>query len=76
MVHVSASLIRAHVSFEALARRWVKEVEAENEPLAEAEHDIEPSARKAGKIKKVGLTDHEASKATGARTRRLEPTHK
>ena len=76
VVHFDASLIRADVSFEALARRWVERVETENELLDDGEHETEPGARKTGKFKKVCLTDPEASMATSARTRRLEPTYK
>jgi IS5 family transposase len=76
VVHFDASLIRADVSFEVLARRWVESVEAENESLGEGEHEAVPGVSKTGKIKKVCLTDPEASMATSSRTRRLEPAYK
>ena len=76
VVHIDASLIRADVSWDALARRWVETVEAENEPPGEVAQDAKPGLSKTGKVKKVCLTDPEASMATSSRTRRLEPTYK
>ncbi len=51
VVHVDASLIRAEVSWEALAKRWVDKVGEEN-PVDEAERD----SKKTGKHKKVCTT--------------------
>ncbi|TWB67764.1 transposase [Nitrospirillum amazonense] len=71
VVHVDASLIRADVSWEALAKRWVDKVGEEN-PVDEAERD----SKKTGKYKKVCTTDPDASMATSGRRRRLEPSYK
>ncbi len=71
VVHVDASLIRADVSWEALAKRWVDRVGEEN-PVDEAERD----SKKTGKYKKVCTTDPDASMATSDRRQRLEPSYK
>lgn len=71
VVHVDASLIRADVSWEALAKRWVDKVGEEN-PVDEAERD----SKKTGKYKKVCTTDPDASMATSGRRQRLEPSYK
>lgn len=71
VVHVDASLIRADVSWEALAKRWVDRVGEEN-PVDEAERD----SKKTGKYKKVCITDPDASMATSGRRQRLEPSYK
>ena len=75
VVHIDASLIRADVSWDALARRWAETVQAENEPLDDGEPSTSETG-KTGKFKKVCLSDPEASMATSSRTRRLEPTYK
>lgn len=72
VVHIDASLIRADVSWEALATRWVDKVGAENEPVDEAERNT----KKTGKYKKVCTTDPEATMATSGRNQRLEPSYK
>ncbi|TWB34629.1 transposase-like protein DUF772 [Nitrospirillum pindoramense] len=69
VVHVDASLIRADVSWEALAKRWVDKVGEEN-PVDEAERD----SKETGKYQKVCTTDPDASMATSGRRQRLEPS--
>ena len=71
VVHIDASLIRADVSWEALATRWVDKVGAEN-PAEEAERNT----KKTGKYKKICTTDPEATMATSGRNQRLEPAYK
>ena len=71
VVHVDASLIRADVSWEALAKRWVEKVGDEN-PVDEAKRD----SRKTGKYKKICTTDPDATMATSGRRQRLEPSYK
>jgi transposase len=68
VVHIDASLIRANVSWESLVERHVANVLSENE----AEGDIEES----GRHKKICVTDPDATMATNARNRRLEPSYK
>lgn len=68
---VDASLIRADVSWDSLAVRHLEAVSAAN---ADAEAAIRKS-RKTGKFKKVCITDPDASMATNARNRRLEPAY-
>lgn len=70
VVHVDASLIRAHVSWDSLAVRHVEAVADAN--LDEALRD----SRQSGKFKKVCVTDPDASMATNGRNRRLEPAYK
>lgn len=70
VVHIDASLIRAHVSWDALA---VHHVEA----VAEANPNGSPQEMPAkGKTKKICTTDPAASLATSSRNRRLEPAYK
>lgn len=73
VVHVDASLIRADVSWESLAVRHVAAVDRENEA---PEDEAEKVSRKTGKYKKVSETDPDATMATTARNRRLEPAYK
>jgi len=63
VVHIDSSLVRADVSWEAVARKHVQAVEAANSP---AEPAAEPVCR----------TDPEASLATNNRARRVEPAYK
>ena len=70
---IDASLIRADVSWESLAVRWVA---ATGEANAEAGHEAEKTSRQTGKYKKVCTTDPDATMATNARNRRLEPAYK
>jgi IS5 family transposase len=70
VVHVDATLIRANVSWEALADRHLDAVEAEN--LDEADRQ----SRDTGKFKKICTTDPDATMATSSRKQRLEPSYK
>ena len=70
IVHIDASLIRADVSWESLAVRWV---EATGEANTEAGLAAEKTSRQTGKYKKVCTTDPDATMGTNARNRRLEP---
>ena len=73
IVHVDASLIRADVSWESLAAQHVGAVaEANQDEAAVAERNEKQS----GRYKKVCTTDPDASMATNARNRRLEPAYK
>src|SRR5918994_5617230 len=73
IVHVDASLIRADGSWESLAAQHVGAVaEANQDEAAVAERNEKQS----GRYKKVCTTDPDASMATNARNRRLEPTYK
>lgn len=69
VVHIDASLIRAHVSWDSLVVRHVEAVtEANDETLFDN--------RKKGRSKKVCVTDPDATMATNGRNRRLEPAYK
>ena len=68
VVHIDASLIRAHVSWEALAVRHI-------EAVAEADEELR-DGRQGGTLKKVCVTDPDATMATYGRNRRLEPAYK
>ena len=72
VVHIDASLIRADVSWEAPATRWVDKVGQENAPIDEQERD----AKQTGKYKKVCTTDPDATMSTSGRNQRLEPSYK
>jgi transposase len=74
VVHVDASLIRADVSWESLAVRHVEAVVDANgdETAAGAERN----GKQTGRYKKVCVTDPDATMATNARNRRLEPAYK
>ena len=74
VVHIDASLIRADVSWESLVERHVSDVIGENR--SEEEIEAEKRGRQSGKYKKVSPTDADASMATTARNRRLEPCYK
>ncbi len=73
VVHIDASLIRADVSWESLAVRHVAAVGEANPP---PEGEAEKAGRQTGKYKKVCITDPDATMATTARNRRLEPAYK
>jgi transposase len=73
VVHIDALLIRANVSWESLAVRHVEAVGRENEAPAD---ETAKTSRQTGKFKKVCTTDPDASMATTARNRRLEPAYK
>jgi transposase len=70
IVHIDASLIRANVSWDALAVRHIGEVEATNPA------EFERADRQSGKYKKICTTDPDATMATSSRNRRLEPAYK
>jgi transposase len=70
VVHIDASLIRADVSWESLAVRHADAVAQANED------DAERNSRETGKYKKICTTDPDATMATTARNRRLEPAYK
>ncbi len=74
VVHVDATLVRADVSWESLVARHADEVMAENR--GEGEVEAEKKGRQSGKYKKMSRTDADASMATTARNRRLEPCYK
>jgi IS5 family transposase len=73
-VHIDASLIRANVSWDSLVERHVEDVLSENQ--AEEKSEIARKDRQSGKYKKVCTTDPDATMATNARNRRLEPAYK
>ena len=62
-------MIRAHVSWEALAVRHI-------EAVAEADDEELRDGRQGGTLKKVCVTDPDATMATNGRNRRLEPAYK
>ena len=70
IVHIDASLIRANVSWESLVERHVVEVFEENK----IEEEVEAEKRR--QCKKVCVTDPDATMATNARNRHLEPCYK
>ena len=74
VVHIDASLIRANVSWDSLAERHVEDVLSENQTEEGAE--VERKGRQSGKYKKLCTTDPDATMATNARNRRLEPCYK
>jgi transposase len=74
IVHVDASLIRADVSWESLVERHVEKVDRANRSLDSEE--VQKQSRQTGKFKKVSATDPDATMATSARNRRLEPAYK
>lgn len=74
VVHIDASLIRANVSWDSLVERHVGDVLSENQ--IDEETEAERTSRKTGKYKKVCTTDPDATMATNARNRRLEPAYK
>jgi hypothetical protein len=74
VVHIDASLIRANVSWDRLVERYVQDVLSENR--TEQELEAERNGRQSGKYKKICITDPDATMATNARNRRLEPAYK
>lgn len=83
VVHIDATLIRADVSWESLGVRHADAVMAENTDADPAEDAAaseklwgERNSKQTGRHKKVCRTDPEASMATTARNRRLEPAYK
>lgn len=73
-MHIDASLIRANVSWDSLAERHMEGVLSENQIEEDAE--AERTSRQTGKYKKMCTTDPDATMATNARNRRLEPAYK
>ena len=84
VVHIDATLIRADVSWDSLGVRHadaVLEQDGENaaDPDAAAKAErrrAERDGKQTGRHKKLCLTDPDASMATSARNRRLEPAYK
>jgi transposase len=85
VVHIDATLIRADVAWESLGVQHADAVLAQDadgaaDPEATtAEADkrrAERDGKQSGKHKKVCLTDPDATMATSARSRRLEPAYK
>lgn len=74
VVHIDASLIRADVSWQSLVDLHADEVLAEHRDEQESEAD--KRGRRRGKFKKVSLTDPDASMATTAGNRPLQPSYK
>jgi hypothetical protein len=75
VLHVDASLIRADVSWDSLAVRHIETLEQVNGDLTAVEL-AKKQSRQTGRYKKICITDPDASMATNARNRRLEPTYK
>lgn len=83
VVHIDATLIRADVSWESLGVQHADAVMAENGDADAAEEEAtaaklkaERDGKQTGRHKKVCLTDPDATMATNARNRRLEPAYK
>jgi transposase len=78
VVHADASLIRADVAWESLARRHMDAVATANGEAAPdpEEEDRLRRSKQTGRFKKVCTTDPDATMATSARNRRLEPSYK
>ncbi|CCV09218.1 transposase (fragment) [Mesorhizobium metallidurans STM 2683] len=72
IVHVDASLIRADVSWDSLAVRHVEAVNAATRKRKRRQR----RAAKTGKFKKICVTEPDATMATRAHNRRLEPVYK
>ncbi|MBG6212067.1 transposase [Labrenzia sp. EL_126] len=75
IVHADASLIRADVSWEAVAVRHADAVSAENHVQNQVSAKGQ-GHRKVGKPKKICLTDPDATLATTARNRKMQPSYK
>lgn len=85
VVHIDATLIRADVSWESLGVRHADAVLAQGgDATKPGEVDVEAAAKvqaerdgkQTGRHKKICLTDPDATMATNARNRRLEPAYK
>ena len=85
VVHVDATLIRADVSWESLGIRHADAAMVQSDGDRSGETGVEAELVKArterdrkqsGRHKKVCLTDPDATMATSARNRRLEPSYK
>jgi IS5 family transposase len=75
IVHVDASLIRAYVAWDGLAERHVEAVAEANDD-GSGDGGTARRSKKTGRLKKVCLTDPDASPATSGRNRRLKPSYK
>ena len=85
IVHTDATLIRADVAWESLGERHVQAVLTENgdvpssartdDAADDAGRRVERNGKRTG-YKKICLTDPDATMATNARNRRLEPAYK
>ena len=75
VVHVDASLIRADASWESLVERHADDVMAAN-PVDRGIEAGTKRSRRRGKSGKVSRADPDASMATAAENRRLEPCYK
>ena len=85
VVHIDATLIRADVAWESLGVQHVDAVLAQDGDDATdlevvsakaAKRQTERDGKQSGKHKKICLTDPDATMATNARNRRLEPAYK
>jgi len=86
VVHIDATLIRADVAWESLALQHADAVLAQNDvdisgdtteaQAAAAKLRTERDSKQTGRHKKICVTDPDATMATNARNRRLEPTYK
>jgi transposase len=84
VVHIDATLIRADVSWESLSVRHADAVLVQDgvEPAPEeaiaaaAKRKAERDGKQTGRYKKLCLSDPDATMATNARNRRLEPAYK
>jgi transposase len=85
VVHIDATLIRADVAWDSLGVQHADAVLAQDGSdtldtaavVAEAaERRAERDGKQSGKHKKICLTDPDATMATSARNRRLEPAYK
>jgi transposase len=86
VVHIDATLVRADVGWESLGVQHADAVLAQNgdgasdDPgtvaTAAAKRQAERDGKQSGKHKKICLTDPDATMATNARNRRLEPSYK
>ena len=85
-MHIDATLIRADVAWESLGERHVQVVLTENgdnarsagtdDAAENSKRRVERNGKQTGRYKKICLTDPDATMATNARNRRLEPTYK
>ena len=79
VVHVDATLIRADVAWESLGQRHADTVLAQDDeaaPQSSVDALRQRDGKQTGRYKKVCLTDPDATMATSARNRRLEPAYK
>jgi hypothetical protein len=80
VVHIDSSLVRADVSWDAIARRHVEAVSAANGD--QASHDDQSATgngcapRSSSEARVVCTSDPEATLATNHRARRSEPAYK